>query len=106
MNNDIKIARTKWLKANEEVSKMSGELFQIGSGYDPDFRMAEEHRLQSARYEANRLFQEYCDLNHNETEQKMLELQKSQRLATWASFVVAAAVGLATIANILISVLK
>lgn len=36
----------------------------------------------------------------------MLDLQRSQRLATWASFVVAAAVGLATIANIVVALLK
>jgi len=36
----------------------------------------------------------------------MLDLQRSQRLAIWASFVIAAAVGLATIANIMVVLLK
>lgn len=39
-------------------------------------------------------------------EQKLLEVQQSQRLATWASFAVAVVVGVATIAGIVIPFLK
>jgi hypothetical protein len=53
--------------------------------------------LESAKHEAERLFREYHDLDRGYIESEMLKLQQSQRLATWASFAVAAAVGIATI---------
>ena len=104
---DVRAARAKWIEASERASKLAAELFQPGSGYgDPDARAADEHRLQSARHEAERLFREYHDLDRRDTELKMLDLQRSQRLATWASFAVAAVVGLATVISTLIALFK
>lgn len=103
----VDAARSKWLSASVVASELATELFQLGSGYgDPEARMQDEHRLQTSRHEAQRLFQEYHDLSRQETELKMLELQKSQRLATWASFAVAAMVGVATIVGTVVTLLK
>lgn len=100
-------ACVKWVSASETASKLATELFQPGSGYgDPEARMQDEHRLQTARHEAERLFREYYDLSRQETEQKMLRLQKSQQLATWGSFSVAAMVGVATIIGTVVTLLK
>lgn len=97
-------ARKQWLEASDYASQLASELFQPGSGYgDPDARAADEHRLQSARHEAERLFREYHDLERRELELMMLKLQRSQQRATWASFVVAAVVGLATVISILVA---
>ena len=99
--------RARWLEASEAASKLAAELFQPGSGYgDPEARAADEHRLQSARLDAERLFREYHDLDRRDMEIKMLDLQRSQRLATWASFAVAAVVGLATVISILVALFK
>lgn len=68
--------------------------------------MQDEHRLQTARHEAELLCREYHDLGRQETELKMLSLQKSQQLATWASFAVAAVVGVATIVGTVVTLLK
>lgn len=106
MENNIEEARKRWVAASEYASKLANELFQPGSGYgDPDACANDEHRLQSAREEAERLFREYHDLDRKEIEVKMLKLQKSQHLATWASFVVAAVVGIATCVSIIVSLL-
>ena len=103
----VEAARARWMRASEAASKLAAELFQPGSGYgDPDARAADEHRLQSARLDAERLFREYHDLDRRDMELKMLELQRSQRLATWASFAVAAVVGLATVVSILVALFK
>jgi hypothetical protein len=100
--NDVKTARKKWLAASELASQLADELFQPGSGYgDPDARVQDEHRLQTLRHDADRLFQKYHELDRREMELKMLEIQRSQRLATWASFVVALVVGIATIVSTL-----
>jgi hypothetical protein len=100
-------ARSQWLAASDRASKLAAELYQPGSGYgDPDARMQDEHRLQSAREEAERLFREYHDLDKSGMELEMLKLQRSQRLATWASVVVAAAVGLATVVDIILNLMK
>lgn len=107
MANDVEAARKKWLAASEQASQLAAELFQPGSGYgDPDARAQDEHRLQTARNNADRLFQEYHDLDRRDMELKMLELQRSQRLATWASFAVAAVVGVATIVSTIVALLK
>ena len=104
---EVEAARTKWLSASELATKLAYELFRPGSGYgDPEAKAADEHRLNSARHEAERLFLEYQDIDKRETEKKMLSLQKSQHLATWASFTVAAVVGLATISDILVKFIK
>lgn len=106
-NTDVETARTRWLEANEAASRVASELFQFGDGYgDPDARIADEHQLQSARVEAERLFREYYDLDRRDMELKMLKLQRSQQLATWASFFVAAVVGLATVVSIFITLFK
>jgi len=104
---NVDVARDRWLEASERASQLATELFQPGSGYgDPDARAADEHRLQSARHDAERLFREYHDIDRRDMELKMLELQRSQRIATWASFTVAAVVGLATIVSTLIALSK
>lgn len=56
-------------------------------------------------HKAERLFREYHDLSQ-ETELKMLGLQKAQHLATWDSFAVAALVGVATIVGTVVTLLK
>ena len=100
----VAAARSRWLTASESASNLAAELFQSGSGYgDPDARKADEHRLQSAKDEVERLFREYHDLDRRQIESEMLELQRSQRLATWASFAIAAVVGIATVINIYVS---
>lgn len=107
MANDVGAARKKWRAASEQASQLAAELFQPGSGYgDPDARAQDEHRLQSARHNVDRLFQEYHDIDRREMELKMFELQRSQRLATWASFAVAAVVGVATIVSTVVALLK
>jgi len=104
---NVEAARVKWLGASEQASQLAAELFQPGSGYgDPEAKAADEHRLQSVRLDAERLFREYNDLDRREMEIKLYELQRSQRLATWASFAVAAVVGLATIVSILVALFK
>lgn len=106
-NSDVDAARARWLSASESASQLAAELFQPGSGYgDPEARVADEHRLQSARHDAERFFQEYHDLDKRDIELKMLELQRSQRLATWASFAVAAVVGAATVVSTLVALFK
>ena len=103
----LNLARTRWLEASARASNLGCELFQPGSGYgDPEARMQDEHKLQSARLEAERLFREYNDLERRTLESKMVMLQRSQRLATWASFAVAATVGAATIVKTVIDLLK
>ncbi len=75
MENNVEKARKKLVAASEYASKLGNELFQPGSGYwDPDARANDEHRLQSAREEAERLFREYHDLGRKELEVKMLKL--------------------------------
>ena len=94
----IAAARSRWLVSSEQASKLSADLFQPGSGYgDPDARLADEHRLRSAKEDAECLFREYFDLDRQRIDSEMLKLQRSQRLATWASFAVAAVVGAATV---------
>lgn len=103
----VEAARARWLDASRAASRLAADLFQPGSGYgDPDARAADEHRLESARLDAERLFREYHDIDRREMELKMLELQRSQRLATWASFAVAAVVGLATVVSTLVALFK
>lgn len=106
-SSDVEAARARWLQASEAASALASDLFRPGSGYgDPDARLANEHRLQTARLEAERIFREYHDLERRDMEFKMLKLQRSQTLATWASFAVAAVVGLATVVSTLIALFK
>ena len=104
---DITAARARWLEASQRASQLAAELFQPGSGYgDPDARQADEHRLQSAREDAERLFREYHDMDRRWLEFEMLQLQRSQRLATWASFAVAAVVGAATVVSTIVALFR
>ena len=105
--NPVEAARTRWLSASGQASTIAAELFQPGTGYgDPEARLQDEHRLYTARHEAERLFREYYDIAQRETEVKMLEIQRSLRLATWASFAVAAAVGIATLVSTALALSK
>lgn len=98
MANDVEAARKKWLAASEKASQLAAELFQPESSYgDQEARSQDEHRLQTARHNAEHHFQEYHDLDRRDMELKMLGLQRSQSLVTWASFAVAAVVRIATI---------
>jgi len=107
LNNGAEEARVRWLEASERASQLAVNLFQPGSGYgDPDAKASDEHRLHSIRHDAERLFREYHDLDRREMETQLYELQSSQRLATWASFAVAAVVGLATVVNIFVAIFK
>ena len=107
MSTAVEAARSKWFSASDAASTLASEMSQPGSGYgDPEARMQDWHRLQTARHEAERLFREYHDLGRQDTELKMLELQQSQRLATWASFAVAAVVAVATIVGTVVTLLK
>ena len=100
----VEQARSRWLEASERASLLAADLFQPGSGYgDPDARAADEHRLQTARHDAERLSREYYDLDRREMEFKLLNLQRSQQWATWASFAVAVVVGLATIVSAIVA---
>lgn len=101
---DLQTARSRWIAAADEVSDLSAELFQPGSGYgSPEAEMQDRHRLETARREAERRFREYEDLERSHTQREMLRLQRSQQIATWASFCVAAAVGVATIVQVVVS---
>lgn len=104
---DVAGARSKWIEANERVATLATAFLSEGTGYgDPDARVQDEHRLGSARQDAERLFREYLDLDRRRTESRMLELQQSQRLATWASFAVAAVVGISTVVSTLVALFK
>lgn len=106
-DNKVNEARDRWLVANEHAANLANELFQPGSGYgDSEARMQDEHHLRSARQDADRYFREYQDLDRREIERRIMELQSSQRLATWASFAVALVVGVATITSIIIELSK
>ena len=103
----ITAARSRWLAASELTAKLSAELFQPGSGYgDPQERLNDEQRLRSVRDEAERLFREYFEMDKGRIESEVLKLQRSQKLATWASFIVAAVVGAATVVNIVVALLR
>lgn len=87
IHHTVEEARSRWLEASERASQLAADLFQPGSGYgDSGARAADEHRLQSAKHDAEQLFRQYHDLDRREMEVKLLDLQRSQRLATWASF--------------------
>ena len=72
----------------------------------PHAARAYEINLQKTRDEVDRLLLEYQDLDRQYMESQMLELQRSQRLATWASFAVAAVVGLATLIELISRLVK
>jgi hypothetical protein len=96
----VEETRVKWDAANKAASELRTKLSQLeGHGMNPEARMIHEGRLQAARDEVEWRFREYYDLGRQETELRMLGLQKSQQRAAWASFAVAAVSGVATILN-------
>ncbi len=105
LNDAVVEAKKRWQVASMEASKLASALFQPGSGYgDPEARLADEHKLQTAKEEAERLYQEYIDIDRRRIDEEMLSLQRSQKYATWASFAVAAAVGIATIVQLVMAI--
>ncbi|WP_248767829.1 hypothetical protein [Pseudomonas sp. MWU12-2345] len=105
--NKVDLARAKWVGASDAASELGKVMHQLGSGYgDPEARMQDEHRLQTTRYDAERLFREYDDLSRQQTDMKILMLQASQKRAMWASFAVAAVVGVATIIGTVVVLFK
>lgn len=100
-------AKQRWHVASLEASRVASTLFQPGSGYgDSDARLQDEHKMHVAKEEAERLYREYNDLDRSLIDEEMLFLQRSQKHVTWASFIVAAAVGIASIVQIIIALLK
>jgi hypothetical protein len=92
----IEHARSRWTAACEKASAMAKARVDAGVG----------NSLELARIEAERLFLDYQDIERRRTQEEMLQLQRSQQLATWASFSVAAAVGVATIVGIVLQLVK
>ena len=81
----VEQARGRWLAASEKASTVATELYRPGSGYgDPEAEKQDRYRLETVRADAERLFREYQDLERRHTDQLMLQLQRSQHLATWA----------------------
>jgi len=104
---EVDHARERWLDASGRASSAAAEMFKPGSGYGcREAEQEDRHRLETARSDAERLLREYQDLDRRYTQQQLLRLQRSQHLATWASFSVAAVVGLATIVWIIAQLLK
>jgi hypothetical protein len=103
----VEQARCCWIAASDQAAALAAELFQLGSGYGcPEAEMQDRHRLETARSEAERRLREYQDLERQYTQHQILQLQRSQQRATWASFCVAAAVGAATIVGIIMQTAK
>ncbi len=102
---DVEIARQRWFDASARATGLASELFQPGSGYgDPGAMAQDQHRLESARAEADHLFREYQQIDRRAIDLEMMQLQRSQRLAAWCSLAVAFVVGLATIVSIIIAI--
>ena len=61
---DVERARQRSLEASATAARIASELFQPGDGYgDPQALIQDQHRLESARAEAERLFREYHELD-------------------------------------------
>lgn len=104
---DPEIVRSNWLAASKRASDLADQLFQPGTGYgDPDARDQDVHKLETARFEADRLFHEYDELERRNTARQLLEIQRSQQRAKWAKFAVGAVVGAATIIDVGVAMLK
>lgn len=100
-------ARVRWLDASDSATNLGKSLFQPGSGYgDPEAKQQDEHKLQLARLESERLFREYNDLDRKVFEAQTLAIQRSQKKATWAAFSVAAAVGIKPLVELIKEMLK
>ncbi len=106
-SNDVEAARQRWFEAVDVAANLASGLFQPGSGYgDPDAMIQDQHRLESARAEAELRFREYHETDRRSIDREMLQLQRSQRLAAWSSFAVAVVVGASTIVSIVIATLR
>jgi len=107
MEKEVSEARTRWLEASENASKLAMEMYQPGSGYgDPQAEAGDKYRVEAAKADAQRLMHEYHDADRMCMEQKIHSLQKSQTIATWASFTVAFVVGVATIIGTILQLIK
>ena len=102
INKEVESARTRWLHASEKASKLALEMYEPGSGYgDPHAEKADNYRVEAVRADAQRLMQEYHDIDRRLMDEKINKLQKSQTIATWASFTVAFVVGVTTIISVI-----
>jgi hypothetical protein len=104
---ELEAARQKYIDASRLVAELHSSLFQPGSGYgSPDEFRNDEQRLVAARAEAVECFQDYQLLERRKIDLRILSLERSQTLAAWSSFSVAAVVGAATIVNIVLTLTK
>lgn len=105
-SNSTETARVRWLEARRRYSELADNYLRPGNGYgDPFTQQSAAHQVETARNEAESLFLEFQRLDRRDVDSTMLKLQRSQHLATWASFVVAAVVGLATVVSTLVALL-
>jgi hypothetical protein len=102
---EIEQARCRYLAACDQATAAATRLTSGGYGC-PDALRQDEYQVTVARADSERLYREYQDLERRYTQQQILQLQRSQKSATWASFCVAAAVGLATIAGVIVQMAK
>lgn len=107
MVDSAETARDRWIQASESASALALEMYQPGSGYgDRQAEAGDKHRVEAARADALRLMHEYHDIERQLNEQRINDLQKSQTLATWASFTVAFVVGATTIVGTILQLIK
>ncbi|MCG6478126.1 hypothetical protein K6U43_00565 [Vibrio parahaemolyticus] len=100
LEKDVTSARENWINASSRAAQMAEDMYQPGSGYgDPQAEIQDRYRVETAKNEAHRLMLEYHDLDRRLMDIKINQLQKSQTIATWASFTVAFVVGLATVVS-------
>ncbi len=86
-NDAVAEVRSRWLTASDHASRLATELFQPGSGYgEADARRADEHKLQTAKDEAERLFREYYDFDKRHIESEMLKLYAPNDWTHWPPF--------------------
>lgn len=101
-------AKNRWEAAQQRLAQVDGERLQPGDGYGDGgmSQIAWEQGFRTASNEEQRLYREYQHIGRRRIDDEMLALQRSQKLATWASFAVAAAVGLATIVQTILALVK
>jgi hypothetical protein len=105
-HDEVDDARQRWRRASSHAADLAASHFGPGTGYSPDARDEAEREIREARLEADRLFAEYDDLDRRSLQRTMLELQRSQHRATWASFAVAAVVGTATVLSVVVALIN
>lgn len=100
-SDDVQRAKQLWYDASAKVAEVENSLPGPGDGYGDggQSQRSHEQRLASARRQAEERFREYDALSRRHTEAEMLRLQRSQSLATWASFAVAVVVGIAQLSR-------